>query len=111
PQGYSYEDFVGASAESTLGIVQSMKVGPTIAEDIKSNAVWSVLGALVVIAFYILIRFRRWQFSLGTVVPSAHDVILVLGVFSLTYSFMPFNMEIDQAFIAAILTVVGYSLN
>ncbi|GIM53653.1 protein translocase subunit SecDF [Capnocytophaga cynodegmi] len=111
PQGYSYENFVGASAESTLGIVQSMKVGPTIAEDIKSNAVWSVLGALVVIAFYILIRFRRWQFSLGTVVPSAHDVILVLGVFSLTYSFMPFNMEIDQAFIAAILTVVGYSLN
>ncbi|CEN35059.1 protein translocase subunit SecDF [Capnocytophaga cynodegmi] len=111
PQGYSYEDFVGASAESSLGIVQSMKVGPTIAEDIKSNAVWSVLGALVVIAFYILIRFRRWQFSLGTVVPSAHDVILVLGVFSLTYSFMPFNMEIDQAFIAAILTVVGYSLN
>ncbi|MFK8282572.1 protein translocase subunit SecDF [Capnocytophaga cynodegmi] len=111
PQEYSYEDFVGASAEDTLGIVQSMKVGPTIAEDIKSNAVWSVLGALVVIAFYILIRFRRWQFSLGTVVPSAHDVILVLGVFSLTYSFMPFNMEIDQAFIAAILTVVGYSLN
>ncbi|MFK8298287.1 protein translocase subunit SecDF [Capnocytophaga cynodegmi] len=111
PQGYSYEDFVGASAEDTLGIVQSMKVGPTIAEDIKSNAVWSVIGALVVIAFYILIRFRRWQFSLGTVVPSAHDVILVLGIFSLTYSFMPFNMEIDQAFIAAILTVVGYSLN
>ncbi|GIM49608.1 protein translocase subunit SecDF [Capnocytophaga stomatis] len=111
PEGYSYEDFVGASAEDTLGIVQSMKVGPTIAEDIKSNAVWSVLGALVVIAFYILIRFRRWQFSLGTVIPSVHDVILVLGIFSLTYSFMPFNMEIDQAFIAAILTVVGYSLN
>ncbi|MDO5106313.1 protein translocase subunit SecDF [Capnocytophaga sp.] len=110
PQGYSYDAFANG-AEGTIGIVQSMKVGPTIAEDIKSNAVWSVLGALIVIAFYILIRFRRWQFSLGTIVPSAHDVILVLGVFSLTYNFMPFNMEIDQAFIAAILTVVGYSLN
>ena len=88
-----------------------MKVGPTIAEDIKSSAFWSVIGSLIVIALYILLRFRKWQFSLGAIVSSAHDVLLVLGIFSLTYSFMPFNMEIDQAFIAAILTVVGYSLN
>ncbi|MFJ1262153.1 protein translocase subunit SecDF [Capnocytophaga canis] len=110
PAGYSYEEFSNAETDA-IGIVQSMKVGPTIAEDIKSSAYWSVIGSLIVIALYILFRFRRWQFSVGTVVSSAHDVILVLGIFSLTYSFMPFNMEIDQAFIAAILTVVGYSLN
>lgn len=112
PKGYTYEQFIeGATSQSMVGIMQSMKVGPTIAEDIKSSAFWSVIGSLVVISLYILFRFRKWQFSLGTVVSSAHDVILVLGVFSIAYKFMPFNMEIDQAFIAAILTVVGYSLN
>lgn len=112
PKGYTYEQFIeGATSQSMVGIMQSMKVGPTIAEDIKSSAFWSVIGSLIVISLYILFRFRKWQFSLGTVVSSAHDVILVLGVFSIAYKFMPFNMEIDQAFIAAILTVVGYSLN
>lgn len=112
PSGYTYEQFIeGATSQSMVGIMQSMKVGPTIAEDIKSSAFWSVIGSLIVISLYILFRFRKWQFSVGTVVSSAHDVILVLGVFSIAYKFMPFNMEIDQAFIAAILTVVGYSLN
>lgn len=112
PEGYTYEEFIGASGtDSELGILQSMKVGPTIAEDIKSSAFWSIIGSLVIVALYILFRFRRWQFSLGAVVALAHDVLIVLGVYSLTYKFMPFNMEIDQAFIAAILTVVGYSLN
>merc|ERR1711974_380227 len=71
----------------------------------------AVLGSLLVVFLYILLRFRRWQFSLGAVAAVFHDVLIVLGIFSLTYKFMPFNMEIDQAFIAAILTVIGYSLN
>lgn len=111
PKDLSYEDFASSASDEKIGIMQSMKVGPTIAEDIKSSAFWSVIGSLIIIALYILSRFRKWQFSMGAIVSSAHDVLLVLGIFSLTYSFMPFNMEIDQAFIAAILTVVGYSLN
>ncbi len=111
PEGISYESFAQASSTDKIGIMQSMKVGPTIAEDIKSSAFWSVIGSLIVIGLYILFRFRKWQFSMGAILSSAHDVLLVLGIYSLTYSIMPFNMEIDQAFIAAILTVVGYSLN
>lgn len=112
PEGTTYEDFtVGAEGERELGIMQSIKVGPSIADDIKQASIWAVLGSLLVIFLYILLRFRKYQFSLGAVVAVIHDVLIVLGVFSLTYKFMPFNMEIDQAFIAAILTVVGYSLN
>ncbi|MFC2533333.1 MAG: protein translocase subunit SecDF, partial [Capnocytophaga ochracea] len=111
PEGTSFDSFAKASSTDKIGIMQSMKVGPTIAEDIKSSAFWSVIGSLIVIGLYILFRFRRWQFSMGAIVSSAHDVLMVLGIYSLTYSIMPFNMEIDQAFIAAILTVVGYSLN
>ena len=88
-----------------------MKVGPTIAEDIKAASFWAVLGSLIVVFLYILLRFRKWQFSLGAVVAVFHDVLIVLGVFSLLYKFMPFSLEINQAFIAAILTVIGYSLN
>ncbi|UZH54376.1 protein translocase subunit SecDF [Salinimicrobium tongyeongense] len=112
PEGTTYEDFtVGAEGEREIGIMQSIKVGPSIADDIKQASIWAVLGSLLVIFLYILLRFRKYQFSLGAVVAVIHDVLIVLGVFSLTYKFMPFNMEIDQAFIAAILTVVGYSLN
>ena len=111
PEGTSFDSFAKATSTDKIGIMQSMKVGPTIAEDIKSSAFWSVIGSLIVIGLYILFRFRRWQFSMGAIVSSAHDVLMVLGIYSLTYSIMPFNMEIDQAFIAAILTVVGYSLN
>jgi SecD/SecF fusion protein len=91
--------------------MESYKVSPTIADDIKKASFWVVLGSLVVVFLYILLRFRRWQFSLGAVAAVFHDVLIVLGVFSLTYKFMPFNMEIGQSFIAAILTVIGYSLN
>ena len=112
PEGTTYEDFtVGEEGERGIGIMQSIKVGPSIADDIKQASIWAVLGSLLVIFLYILLRFRKYQFSLGAVVAVIHDVLIVLGVFSLTYKFMPFNMEIDQAFIAAILTVVGYSLN
>ena len=111
PADLSYEDFANGGGDRKVGILQSIKVGPTIADDIKKNAVWAILGSLVVVFLYILLRFRRWQFSLGAVAAVFHDVLVVLGIFSLTWKVMPFNMEIDQAFIAAILTVIGYSLN
>ena len=91
--------------------MSSQKVGPTIADDIKVDAFWAVLFSLIVIFLYILIRFRNWQYGLGALLALVHDVSIVLGLFSLLKSFMPFSMEIDQAFIAAILTVVGYSIN
>ena len=89
----------------------SGKVSPTIADDIKQSSFWAILGSLIVVFLYILFRFKKWQFSLGAVAAVFHDVLIVLGIFSLTYKYMPFSMEIDQAFIAAILTVIGYSLN
>ena len=111
PRGITYEDFVNGSDDKALGIMSSIKVGPTIADDIKNNSYLAVIGSLIVVFLYILLRFRKWQFSLGAVAAVFHDVIIVLGVFSLTHQIMPFNMEINQAFIAAILTVIGYSLN
>ena len=92
-------------------IMSSQKVGPTIADDIKDAAVWSVIFSLLVIFLYILLRFRKWQFSLGAVSAVFHDVIIVLAIFSAFYGLLPFSLEIDQAFIAAILTIIGYSLN
>ncbi|PCH53513.1 MAG: protein translocase subunit SecF [Flavobacteriaceae bacterium] len=88
-----------------------MKVEPTIADDIKTAAGWAILGSLLVIFLYILFRFRRWQYSLGAVAALFHDVLIVIGVFSLFYKILPFDMEIGQSFIAAILTVLGYSIN
>ncbi|MEZ4818211.1 MAG: protein translocase subunit SecDF [Flavobacteriaceae bacterium] len=111
PSGMSFEQFVGDDDAKTAGRMEYYKVSPTIADDIKKSSFWAVLGSLVVVFLYILLRFRRWQFSLGAVAAVFHDVLIVLGIFSLTYKFMPFNMEIDQSFIAAILTVIGYSLN
>jgi len=107
----NYDSFVNGSSEKQIGIMSSIKVGPTIADDIKKNSFLAVLGSLIVVFLYILLRFRKWQFSLGAVTAVFHDVLLVLGIFSLTYKIMPFNMEINQAFIAAVLTVIGYSLN
>lgn len=89
----------------------SQKVGPTIADDIRTSALWSILGALIVIFLYIMVRFSNWQYGLGAVAALAHDSIIVLGIFSVGYGILPFSLEIDQAFIAAILTVVGYSIN
>ena len=92
-------------------IMSSQKVGATIADDIKDAALWSVIFSLIVIFLYILVRFRKWQFSLGAIVALAHDVLIVLSVFSIFYGILPFSLEIDQAFIAAILTIIGYSIN
>lgn len=111
PDGMTYEEFLSGSGDEKVGKMLSSKVSPTIADDIKKSSVWAILGSLVVVFLYILIRFKRWQFSLGAVAAVFHDVLIVLGIFSLTWQFMPFSMEIDQAFIAAILTVIGYSLN
>ena len=111
PEDITYDDFVKGSSEKSIGIMSSIKVGPTIADDIKNNSFLAVIGSLIVVFLYILLRFQKWQFSLGAVSAVFHDVLIVLGIFSLTYTFMPFSMEINQAFIAAILTVIGYSLN
>ena len=109
PDGLAYDAF--ASPIDNVGIMYSGKVSPTIADDIKKSSIWAILGSLIVVFLYILIRFKKWQFSLGAVAAVFHDVLIVLGIFSITWNFMPFSMEIDQAFIAAILTVIGYSLN
>ena len=98
-------------SEMEYEIMSSQKVGPTIADDIKDAAVWSVIFSLFVIFLYILLRFRKWQFSLGAVSAVFHDVLIVLSIFSIFYGVLPFSLEIDQAFIAAILTIIGYSLN
>ena len=111
-ENISLEEFVVNGDENKqAGIMSAIKVGPTIADDIKKNSFYAVFGSLIIVFLYILLRFKNWQFSLGAVSAVFHDVLVVLGIFSLTYSFMPFNMEINQAFIAAVLTVIGYSLN
>ncbi|MFZ1692315.1 MAG: protein translocase subunit SecDF [Flavobacteriales bacterium] len=99
------------SAGSAYSITESRKVDPTISDDIQKGAVTSLLIALTLIFIYIAIRFRNWQFGLGGLISLAHDAIIVLGIYSLLYKIMPFSMEIDEAFIAAILTVIGYSIN
>jgi len=96
---------------SNYGIINSVKVGPTVADDIKSGGVIALLVALAGIFLYILLRFKRWQFSTGAIASLLHDAIIILGVYSLLKNVMPFNMEINQDFIAAILTVLGYSIN
>lgn len=94
-----------------LGVVAYRQVGPTVADDIANSAVWAILFSLLGIFMYLLVRFNRWQYSLGAVVALMHDVVLVLGAFALLDGVLPFSMEVDQAFIAAILTVIGYSIN
>ena len=92
-------------------IVSYQKVASTIADDIRSSAWGSIIFSLLVIFLYILVRFKKWQFSLGAVIAVFHDVLIVLSVFSILYGVLPFSLEIDQSFIAAILTIIGYSLN
>ena len=113
-EGVTYNSFKpGYQKEGTTtnAIMSYIKVEPTIADDIKTSAVYAVFGSLLIVFLYILLRFRKISFSLGAVIAVFHDVLIVLGIFSILYKFMPFDMEIGQSFIAAILTVVGYSLN
>ena len=107
----TYENFKPGFEKVGAGVMSSIKVEPTIADDIKTSALYAVFGSLLVVFLYILLRFRKVSYSIGAVIAVFHDVLIVLGVFSITYNFMPFDMEIGQSFIAAILTVVGYSLN
>lgn len=92
-------------------LMSSQKIGPTIADDIKIGALLSITFALIIIFLYILIRFRNWQFGMGAVLALIHDSLIILGIFSIFYGLLPFSLEIDLSFIAAILTVVGYSIN
>ena len=111
--------YANAPAEATfdnpgdegLGIVAFRQVGPTVADDIANSAVWAILFSLLGIFVYLLVRFSRWQYSLGAVAALVHDVVITLGAFALLDGILPFSLEVDQAFIAAILTVIGYSLN
>ncbi len=105
PEGTSKEVFLTDYRQ------MSQKVGPAVAEDITRAAIWSVVFALIVIFMYIMVRFSEWQYGAGAVLGLAHNTIVVLGLFSLLSGYLPFSLEIDQAFIAAILTVVGYSIN
>ena len=93
------------------GIQSSQKIQPTVARELLRNAFWAVLASLVLIFIYIAIRFRNWQFGMAGVFALFHDSFLTIGMFSLFYKVLPFTMEIDQNFIAAILTVIGYSIN
>ena len=108
--GTSLEEFT-STLENPNGIISSDKVGPTIARDIQRSAVISVLLALLVIFGYIAIRFRGWTWGLGGVVSLAHTAIIVIGFFSLFNGILPFNLDVDQTFIAAILTIIGYAIN
>ncbi|MGV3509949.1 MAG: protein translocase subunit SecD, partial [Sphingobacteriaceae bacterium] len=92
-------------------IKDSQKVGPTIAHDIKISAIYSVIFTILIIFVYILIRFRKWQFGVSAIIALLHDVLVLLSIFSLLNGFVPFSLDIDQAFIAAVLTVMGYSIN
>lgn len=92
-------------------ILESKMIAPTISKDLKANSFYAIGFSLLIIFLYILFRFRKWQYGLGALIAMAHDVLVVLSLFSLFWGILPFSMEIDQAFIAAILTVVGYSIN
>ena len=114
-KGYLLEDgkavLASVDAENTLGVQSSQKVGPAIADDIKADAIWAILFSMIGIFIYIFVRFRNVSYSFGSVASLVHDVVFILGLYSLLYSIMPFSLEIDQSFIAAILTIIGYSMN
>ena len=107
----TFDDFRSTDSNAEVGIMSSQKVGPAIADDIKTSAVWAIIAALIVIFLYILIRFRNFAYSVGALTALAHDTVIILGLYAILWKIMPFSMEIDQAFIAAILTVIGYSIN
>ena len=105
------EDEFRSTETNPLGIIQSEQVGASIANDLVRNAFLAVIGGLLVMFVYIGLRFRSWRFGVGSVVALAHDTILVIGVFALLHGLLPFNLDVDQSFIAAVLTVIGYSIN
>ena len=110
-QNITLETFIDRENHTGGSIVSSQKVGPSIADDIKTSAVWSVVLALIAIGLYILLRFRNIAYSVGSVVALTSDTIMIIGAYSLLWGFVPFSLEIDQTFIGAILTAIGYSIN
>jgi SecD/SecF fusion protein len=111
---YSYpitlEGFTSTQDDAN-GIISSEKIGPAIAKDMVFNAFYAVLFSLIAIGLYITLRFKHWQWATGATLALAHNAFLVIGIFSMLYHIMPFNLEVNQAFIAAILTIIGYSIN
>ncbi len=96
---------------TTTHIKSSVKVGPTVADDIKRSSLWTTLFGVLIIGAYIFIRFNRWQYSLGLVIAALHDVAITVSLFTLLHGIVPWSMEINQDFIAALLTIIGYSVN
>ena len=105
------ENFINRDERAGGSIISSQKVGPSIAEDITRNAIWSVILAFIAIFVYIFIRFRNLSFSIGAIAALIVDIILILGMYSICWGWMPFSLEIDQTFIGAVLTAIGYSIN
>ena len=110
-KGTTLAQFIDRDNHTGGSIISSQKVGPSIAEDMKVSAVWAVVLALIAIFLYILLRFRNVAYSVGSVLALAVDTVLVIGAYSLCYGWMPFSLEVDQTFIGAVLTVIGYSIN
>ena len=110
-ENITYEEFKSTEVNPEVGIMQSQKVGPAVASDITRDAFIAVIIALLGIFLYILLRFRNFAFSVGALAGLAHDTLIILGLYAILWKVMPFSMEIDQSFIAAILTVIGYSIN
>lgn len=109
----TYAQFVGNTddEEQMVGILSLQKVGPTIVDEIIRGAFFAIIFALIIILGYITVRFKKWQYGVGGVVALFHDALITLGIFSIAYGILPFSMDVDQAFIAAILTIIGYSIN
>ncbi len=107
----TYAEFTSDDDAKVIGRLSSQKVGPTVARDIKINAVIAVIIALIIIFFYIAVRFNKWQFGVGGLASLAHDSIIVISLYSILHNIVPWTMEVDQTFIAAILTIIGYSIN
>ena len=110
-EGTTLEIFIDRDNRAGGSIISSQKVGPSVADDIKTSAIWSVVLALVAIGLYILIRFNNIAFSIGATVALTIDTLLIIGAYSLFHGILPFSLEIDQRFIGAILTAIGYSIN
>ncbi len=111
PEGLTLEQFIDRDNKEGCSIISSQKVGPSIADDMKTSAIWAVVFALIAIGLYILLRFRSIAYSVGATVALAVDTLLVIGAYSLCYGWMPFSLDVDQTFIGAVLTVIGYSIN
>ena len=100
-----------SSEDETIGVLSTQKVGATIASDVTRKSIWAIIVSLALMFIYIAIRFRRWQFGLSSLAALTHDTVIMLGMYSLFFNVLPFTMEVDQAFIAAVLTIIGYSIN